>query len=334
VTNYRNAGDAFVGELASIVAGGSDVSVRGSATRELLGRTVEIDKPLERCITLPGRNNSISAAIAETLWVLAGRDDIDYLLPYIPRAREFSDDGVRWRGAYGPRLRDWHGIDQIGETRELLIGDSASRRAVMELFDPGLDFIQSRDIPCNNWLHFLIRDGRLDLHVAIRSNDVWWGFSGINTFEWSVLHEAMAYWLSVEVGVQRYFISSLHLYERHFDSAQRVLAESDVREYPSDSVSPWSTAWPDLEQTLAQWFELEKRIREGQVSDGELRDLPDPLLADFLRVLRATWAQRHQDAQPRVDELLQEVVADDLRGAAADEILRLRRHPVSGPVPS
>ncbi|PDQ34164.1 MAG: hypothetical protein B5766_13125 [Candidatus Lumbricidophila eiseniae] len=54
-------------------------------------------------------------------------------------------------------------------------------------------------------LHFLVRHGRLSLNVALRSNDVLWGFSGINTFEWSVLQEMMAYWVGVEIGPASFF---------------------------------------------------------------------------------------------------------------------------------
>jgi len=102
-----------------------------------------------------------------------------------------------WRGAYGPRLRNWFGVDQVAAVFQLLRADHASRRAVINLFDPSRDFAQSKDVPCNNWLHFLIRDGHLVLNVVTRSNDIMWGFSGINTFEWSVLHEMMAFWLGV-----------------------------------------------------------------------------------------------------------------------------------------
>lgn len=305
---------------------GTRISVRGASTTERLGRSIELQNPLERCITVPGRHNSISAAIAESVWVLAGRDDIEFLLPYLPRAGDFSDDGRTWRGAYGPRLRRWQAVDQLDEVRRLLQRDPASRRGVIELFDPARDFEETRDVPCNNWLHFLLRDGRLDLHIATRSNDVWWGFSGINTFEWSLLHEALAHWLSVDVGVQRYFISSLHLYERHYGQAEQVVGSAPATtEYSKDSSSSWGTPWDDLTETLSRWFEIEHDLRSGRDASLDIESFADPLLRDMLRVLRATWAE-WQGADPTsVSQHLEKVHAADLRWAAEADIARLRR---------
>src|SRR5690606_36637114 len=113
-------------------------------TREIIARHTRLDRPLERYLFVPGRNNDVFAQVAETMWVLAGRDDIAWLERYLPRAPQFSDDGATWRAAYGPRLRNWNGRDQIDEVRRLLSEDRSSRRAVTSLFDPARDFIQSK----------------------------------------------------------------------------------------------------------------------------------------------------------------------------------------------
>jgi len=52
-------------------------------------------------------------------------------------------------------------MDQLDEIRRLLNADLESRRAVAVLFDPAKDFTETLDVPCNNWLHFLVRHGRL-----------------------------------------------------------------------------------------------------------------------------------------------------------------------------
>ena len=165
------------------------------------------------------------ASIAESMWVIAGRNDLDYLSAYLPRAVEYSDDGRTWRAGYGPRLRNWNGVDQLAEVVSILRADVSSRRAVAAIYDPDRDFVQSKDIPCNNWLHFLVRDGLVDLHIAARSTDIWWGFSGINAFEWTLLLEMVAFWLGQEPGRLVFFTSSMHLYERHFDRARQILGQ-------------------------------------------------------------------------------------------------------------
>lgn len=311
MTEYRNAADAFIAELRGIHDTGDLITVRGSTTRERCSRLLSLQRPLERCIVLPHRHNDIFATVAETVWVLAGRNDLAFLRAYLPRADDFSDDGVTWRAGYGPRLRAWHGVDQIDRTRATLLHDSSSRQAVMSLFDPATDFLPSRDIPCTNWLHFLLRDGRLDLHVAMRSNDIWWGLSGINAFEWSVLLEMMAHWLDAEVGQLHYFASSLHLYERHFARAQQVL-RSPATSGPYVSTPPpttarFRTAWHELDDTFAEWFALEQRLRDGSDPRAELLAFPDPLLRQFLLAVRVKWLHH---AHPLEDEIVRAAIED------------------------
>ncbi|PDQ34163.1 MAG: hypothetical protein B5766_13120 [Candidatus Lumbricidophila eiseniae] len=105
--HYRNATRAFVAELAEIQRVGDAVVMRGKPTHELLARTVTLAAPSERFITVPGRRNDVFATVTETMWVIAGHNDMEYLARYLGRALGFSDDGATWRGGYGPRLRDW-----------------------------------------------------------------------------------------------------------------------------------------------------------------------------------------------------------------------------------
>ena len=318
---YRNASDAFCGQLSRIVARGSLVDPRGHVTRELVGEAFTIQFPRERFITVPYRQNNPFAAIVETVWMLSGRDDVAFLLPYLPRAADFSDDGQTWRAAYGPRLRDWKGTDQVGEVLRLLGADASSRRGVMSIFDPELDFGESKDIPCNNWLHWMVREGCLDLSIAVRSNDIVWGFSGINTFEWSVLHECMARWLGVSVGRQHWLVSSMHLYERHRERTERILGawsrQLNLYAAPRRMVN-FVTPFDEFDRCLTGWFELETTIRKSpvNVSDVLLSQCDDPLLHGFLVMLRAYWLFQTGEAEETVLRSLGELDGTDLHAAA------------------
>lgn len=334
---FRNAEAAFLAKLAEVDAAGSFATVRGSTTKELLAQTVTIERPLERCITLPHRNNNVFAAVYETLWVLAGRNDIADLCEYLPRARDFSDDGTTWRGGYGPRLRNWNGVDQLTHLVEHLRSDPTSRRAVVALFDPDRDLTPSLDIPCTNWLNVVVRDGALDLNVAIRSNDLMWGFSGINTFEWSVLQEMLAHWLGVAVGSATYFIGSLHLYERHFSRVAPLLsATSAPRAYDLEPArTRFATSLADLDTALERWFDLEARCRSGSAIGGEVNRLEDPLLRDFLHMVDGYWQHRRN---PATAPTFSQVVDSGLRTAAREHVCRAANdHQPAGqnqPVPS
>ncbi|MFT8357759.1 thymidylate synthase [Bifidobacterium aquikefiri] len=289
---YRNAAQAFVSELAQVRSSESIVTVRGKRTHEILAQSITLQHPTERCITVPGRRNDVFATIAETMWVLAGRNDLRYLSKYLKRAPLFSDDGLTWRGAYGPRLRNWEGVDQLNEIRKLIKKEEHTRRAVGVLFDPAHDFIDTLDVPCNNWLHFLLRDGRLLLNIALRSNDIIWGFSGINTFEWSVLHEMMAFWVNAEVGRETFFISSLHLYDDQIEKADHVLQSfSGSTGYEDGWLGDrFQTSWDDFDKVMKEWFRIEDKLSTGVDCTSEISSFPDPMLRQFLQAISIKWA--------------------------------------------
>ncbi|QPE05502.1 hypothetical protein IT882_05645 [Microbacterium schleiferi] len=321
---YRNAARAFIAELAEIRSSGQPVTVRGLPTHERLARTVTLAQPTERFITVPGRRNDVFATIAETMWVLAGRNDMEYLARYLGRALQFSDDQVTWRGGYGPRLRDWGGVDQVDEIRKLLRSDPESRRAVAVLFDPARDFVDTLDVPCNNWLHFLVRDGSVYLNVTVRSNDILWGFSGINTFEWSVLHEMMAFWLGARVGHVSFFISSLHLYDERNEQADRALeglggATGYEQEWAG---AQFGTPWEDFADVLDRWFDLEARLASGEDCHVEIAEFSDPLLRQFLQAIAIKWAIAAGADDARQRELVDELGHSDIAFALREQLFR------------
>lgn len=325
MTRYRNTEDAFLGLLREVVEAGEEITVRGDKTRELLAQTIGIDQPRERCLLVTGRNNNVFASIAESMWVIAGRNDIDYLSGYLKRARKYSDDGETWRGAYGPRLRNWNGTDQLAQVLAILRADAASRRAVVMIFDPDRDFVKSPDIPCNNWLHFIARNGKLHLHVAARSTDIWWGFSGINIFEWTLLLEVMACWLGLEIGRLTFFTSSLHLYERHFEKATVVLDSLADRSplYAAGIESPrFTTPWNDFGRTMNRWMRLETELRNGADLEELSIGFNDPLLEQYIRMIDIFWNFKRHSPRDVLDRKIAVLGGSDLGCAAAEFVGR------------
>ena len=223
-TSVETVQDGFLETINQVMHNGSDVKVRGATTREIQTMVMNIKSPEKSIICYPHRNNNIFATVAETLWVLAGRNDIAFLSKYLPRAKDFSDDGLVWRAGYGQRLRNYKSeVDQLHETVRLLREDDSSRRAVMSIFDPTSDFEQSKDIPCTNWIHTMIRGFCIHTTVSVRSNDAMWGASGINWFEWSTLMKLYAAVLDKGIGEMNYLADSYHIYDYHFDRVLQML---------------------------------------------------------------------------------------------------------------
>ncbi|MDX1158767.1 thymidylate synthase [Sinorhizobium medicae] len=325
---YRNISFAAPDSFAEILKKGDEVAVRGQLTREICNQVTVLERPLERFLFLPGRLNDCFAQIAEAIWVVAGRNDIAWLSHYLPRAPDFSDDGKTWRAGYGPRLRNWRGrSDQLDEVRKLLLNDPSTRRAVMSIFDPELDYASSRDIPCNNWIGWLIRDGRLNMSIAIRSNDAMWGFSGANAFEWSVLHELLARWTNTQVGTATFFAASFHLYERHFKIAPDIVSKfHGISPYDFGiRTLPLSIEWADLNGVLQQWFAAEEQVRadpKNQISG--LDQFDDEFLREALKVLRLKWLEpRLTDAELATE--MTRLEESDMAAAAYQHFGRRRR---------
>lgn len=305
--NFRgtNADDLLPDLLGHVLKHGDEIGSRAGRVKELMHVGITIDQPWQREILTVGRKASIAAQIAETVWVLSGRNDVAWLQNYLPRAAEFSDDGQVWRGAYGPRLRNWptqYGpddtFDQLAHIHELLRVSPASRRAVAMIYDPVRDSSEGKDIPCNNWLSFSSRLGYLDLHVGVRSNDVMWGWSGINTFEWSALLEIMAGLLGLGVGGLHFSTTSFHLYQHHWVKAAEIVKMNQAilpAERPADSprfhMTSQSRTIDDLDRLLMDWQEVEQMIRTGDPrANHNVASFPEPMLRSWLRVLQWWWS--------------------------------------------
>lgn len=321
--------EALVKSLEKLLKEGMPVKARGGTfTFELQGHYIRMERPLERVYVMRERQNNVFASLAETWWVLSGRDDLEYLSHYLPRAGEFSDDGKVWRGAYGPRLHNWNGVDQIHEVVRLLSADSQSRRCSIVIFDPARDFIESKDIPCNNWLHFLIREGKLHLCVALRSNDAIWGFSGINTFEWSMLQQLIAFWTGVEVGTMTFLVSSFHLYQHHFERAQKIVDASQAKTlYDFDFRTPqFSTSLEKFDDAMKDFFLLEGEIRSNATDiDTKIDRVEDNMLRTSLQMLRVYNLYLQNASGEEIMQKLDCIQISDLRIAAIDFLTRQKQ---------
>lgn len=324
---HRNATYGLIAGLRSVLRKGQRLTIRGYDVLELRNHITIIDKPLERCIVTPQRNNNIFATVAETAWVLAGRNDLAYLHQYLPRAGDFSDDGQTWRAAYGPRLRNWHGVDQLKEVLRLFQNDAYTRRAVMAIFDPSVDYQESKDIPCNNWLHWMIRDNRLNLSIALRSNDAIWGFSGINSFEWSVLQEVLAHWAGVSVGDTTFFAGSFHVYERHHGRAEAIVqAFPNTTWYEMGSASPHFMTTPNnFDKMLKKWFAIESMVRvTPRRANDKISRFPDPLFRQFLALLQIYNGLLQGWDDICLADYLSQLPENDLTAAASEYLNRKR----------
>ncbi len=224
--------------ITLILTKGEKRESRNGGVTMLNNVIVQLNNPLSRHLKLEGRNNNIYATMAEMFWIMSGRDTIDPFLSYfLPRAKDYSDDGTSWRGGYGPRL---YMDEQLQNAIKVFKTDGLdTRRSIISIYDSGLDSgVTSKDIPCNNLIHFLVdRDGLLNMNVFSRSSDVLWGLFGINIPEWTFLQEYVAQQVGVKVGVYSHFTSNMHIYDDTIKQASAVF-KADQSYSPIEATRP------------------------------------------------------------------------------------------------
>ena len=130
---------------------------------------------------------------------------------------DISDDGETNNSAYGWRIFDKFGFNQWQHVKELLWKDPNSRQAVIHIKDA--DNRPTKDVPCTVYLQFFIRNGKLNLSVHMRSNDIWMGVP-YDMFSFTFLQMKMAMELGVEIGQYTHYAGSLHIYARDYATAQ------------------------------------------------------------------------------------------------------------------
>jgi thymidylate synthase len=147
--------------------------------------------------------------------MLAGRRDLASLAHYNSRMSKYSDDGTVLHGAYGWRWRRRFYCDQVDAAVRTLLDCPTSRRVVIAMWDPAervsgdtpergdLEMVANdgADVPCNTHLYFDVQDGRLNMTVCNRSNDLVWGMLGANYVHFSILHEYVANAVSLPLGI-------------------------------------------------------------------------------------------------------------------------------------
>ncbi len=248
--NGFHASSAWLQTLQQIFTDGIDVAPRGLKTLELQHHAVHLDMshPVVLC---PARKLSYTFLAAEALWILSGDDRVETIAPYNKNIAQFSDDGHRFYGAYGPRI-----MEQFDWVVEKLLEDRDTRQAVMTIWRKKPP--KTKDVPCTVAIMFSNRKGRLHCHVFMRSSDAWLGLP-YDVFNFSMLSAKVACSFNrkcrpedtIELGFLHLTAASSHLYERNFAEARECL--EDGRAPAGDHVpvdwtlnGDWDAIWESL----------------------------------------------------------------------------------------
>lgn len=238
----------WLSALNDILTNGDLVSPRGKRTKEIPQRTMVVDmrRPVLR---VPDRSLSYRFMAAEAFWILSGDDRVETIAPYNSRIKDFSDDGERFFGAYGPKIQA-----QLPYIIKKLNADEDSRQAGLTIWRECPP--QTKDVPCTVAIFFAIRNNKVNAHVFMRSSDVWLGvpydvfnFSMLAHLVCGLLNEHRPLADAVSPGKLFLTAASSHLYEVNWDDAKLCLG-SEVLEQPETDILLWNDA-QHLMKTLA-----------------------------------------------------------------------------------
>jgi len=288
--------------------------------------TTVYKEPTERVIFWPQRDANPFFHLFEALWMLAGRNDVAYPASFVKRMRSFSDDGVTFHGAYGHRWINHFGFDQLEVIAARLRANPDDRRNVLAMWDAGEDLGKDgKDLPCNTHAYFSVTaNGKLDMTVCNRSNDLVWGAYGANAVHFSILQEYMAAAVGVDVGRYYQVSNNLHAYKDTLDQVAELADQADdplTGSQPSPYEQGIVRPFPLVSTPIDIW----RQDLGVFLSDGPIVGFRDPFFRRVVTPMHAAYrAYKSQDADRfnAARDILTQCKATDWRLAATQWIDR------------
>jgi Thymidylate synthase len=247
--------------------------------KEIMGATLRLTNPRAR-LSKTEAKGTVFSCLGELLWYLSGSNKLDFISYYIKRYIDDSEDNKTIYGAYGPRIFDFDGINQLENLINTLRGGSTSRRAVIQLFSAkDLSEPRKKEIPCTCTIQFMARRGKLYTVAHMRSNDAYYGLPH-DIFAFSMLQEIIARMLSLEIGDYVHLVGNIHLYDKRINDARKYLDEGWQSTNASMPVMPIGDPWQSIKKVLR----AEKAIRTGKEVKSQDLEL-EPYWMDLVRLL-------------------------------------------------
>jgi hypothetical protein len=254
--------------------------------------TVHYLRPLERVIFWPERDANPFFHLFEAMWMLMGRNDVDFVEQFAKNMRNYSDDGKILHGAYGHRWRHHFGLDQLGQIIENLKKNSNCRRQVLQMWDARSDMSrEGKDVPCNTQIYFQrdpSNERQLNMMVTNRSNDIIWGMLGSNAVHFSVLLEYVAESAAMLPGQYWHVSFNPHIYKDPHGVLSGQMA-GHAPDFGGRVTCPYSAdqvRWfPLMSLQTNRW----QRELEALFQTGKYENLRDPFITEVLGPMWDAW---------------------------------------------
>jgi len=210
----KNALELWKKALIAIKDNGSDYLDNDERIcRELINLILVLENPSDSDIEKP-----IDLITGTKKWIYPSKEELSNII-----FKEYQAPIYDY--TYGGRIFNFQGKkNQLYDfIIPLLEDDPASRRAILVFYDPVLDSdINNRNTPGMIYIQFRIKDNKLLVSSAIRSNDLFFGWPA-NIYQIFCLQKLVAMELGVDVGSIITLSNSAHFFREDTDFLKEIL---------------------------------------------------------------------------------------------------------------
>jgi thymidylate synthase len=230
----ENGVNGYVDLVQYVLNNGEEAAPRGMKTREIEDAVIHIEDVYHTLPLKVGRGTVPGIGAVEACQLLSGTSFPKTVIAVGPQFKNYTEDNGVFHGAYGLRTNG-----QYDAVIDKLKNDSDSRQAVVTIWNPEYDNQPSkRDYPCTVLHQFRIRNNKLNMSVYMRSNDVWLG-AAYDFFQFTQVQIALASVLGIEPGKYAHHAGSLHIYEQHYEAAEKLTKTNELVDIPSITGATW-----------------------------------------------------------------------------------------------
>ncbi|MFY8299460.1 thymidylate synthase [Pseudoalteromonas sp. SS15] len=241
---------------------------------------------------------TIYSCLGEFFWYLSGSQASEFISYYLKDYKNYAESDGNVHGAYGKRIFDYDGkFNQFEQVLNRLKEKPTTRQAVIQLFGAQDTARNYKDIPCTLSWQFMIRHGKLNMYVNMRSNDAYKGLPH-DIFVFTMIQEIIALEMEVQVGHYHHYVGSLHLYEENLDDVERFVSKGFTDQAPVMAEMPKISDFASIKMEVLKYEEL---IRSNQVTLSQITEASLPKYWIDILLLLFSFSQKREFAKDRLE---------------------------------
>lgn len=215
--------------LKTIIRKGEGRDMRdGNKGKMLFGMSLEFDTSQGYFPMLTGKKMFFKNTIIEALWLLSGRNDLEFLHRYDVKIWDTWDIGDGTIGkSYGTMFRNFFGVDQIDYLLKSIAKLPNSRQHVISLWNP-VYISEGHKPPCYPLIQLVYARQRLNMMVHQRSADMFVGMP-YDVALFSFILILLARYVNIQPGIVKINIGDAHIYQEHFESVRTYLNQETYK---------------------------------------------------------------------------------------------------------